>query len=200
MADDSVWVARLVAAARLGTQLDLAGEGSANPAEADEWDPGRTIPAAAVRAALLTKGLDPDPRGLRIRGANIIGSLDLEHATLPCTLTITDSRFNEPVLMQGLACRQLVLAGSHTPGLDLDGATITGDVFLDEEFTATGGVRALGVNIGGQLNLRGATLTNPDGYALNLNRSTITGDVFLTGGFTATGEVRALGANIGLLS
>ncbi len=113
MADDSVWVARLVAAARSGTQLELAGEGSANPAEADDWDPGRTIPAAAVRAALLTKGLDPDPRGLRIRGANIIGSLDLEHATLPCTLTITYSRFNEPVLMKGLTCRQLVLTSIH---------------------------------------------------------------------------------------
>ena len=30
MADDSVWVARLVAAARSGTQLDLAGSNDQN--------------------------------------------------------------------------------------------------------------------------------------------------------------------------
>ncbi|WP_232550256.1 hypothetical protein, partial [Propioniciclava soli] len=100
-------------------------------------------------------------------------------------------------MMEGLACRQLVLTGSHTPGLDLDGATITVGMFLTGGFTATGEVRALGANIGGQLNLRGATLTNPDGYALNLDQATITGHVFLDEESTATGEVRALGANIG---
>ena len=36
-------------------------------------------------------------------------------------------------------------------------------MFCREGFTATGEVRLVGAHIGGQLNLSGASLTNPDG-------------------------------------
>jgi type IV secretory pathway TrbD component len=41
-------------------------------------------------------------------------------------------------------------------------------MFCRAGFTATGEVNLLGANIGGMLDISGATLTNPDGYALDL--------------------------------
>ena len=54
-----------------------------------------------------------------------------------------------------------------------------------------------GAHIGGQLIFSGATLTNPDGYALNVNGLTVDQDMFCEEEFTATGEVNLVGAHIG---
>ena len=196
------WVKRLVAAIRAGESLDLTGSGSTDPSDADEWAETRTVPAEAIRAALLTRDLNPDPHGLRLSGANILGQLDLEYATVACRLDFARCRFTTALLMEGLNCPRLTLTGSHTPALDLDGAQITGTVFLDEGFTAEGGVRALGATIGGQLSLSGAKLTNPNGMALALDGAQITGDAFLDDGFTAEGRaslsyVKVTGALVG---
>jgi hypothetical protein len=61
---------------------------------------------------------------------------------------------------------------------------------------ATGEVRAVGATVGGQLNLKDATLSNNGGNALNLEGAEIKGDAFL-GRLHATGEVRADGATVG---
>ncbi|MFT4218280.1 MAG: hypothetical protein QM619_14000 [Micropruina sp.] len=191
------WVTKLVTAACTGKLLDLADGEDADPANADQWPDDRRVPADAIRTALLTPDLKPDPRGLRLWGADVTGALDLDYATLPCQLTLTHCRFNEPILMQGASLQALTLSGSHVRSLDLDGAHITGSVFLDQGFNATGQVRANGAHIEGLLGMRGATLTNPNGDALSLDGAHITTDVFLDQGFNATGQVRAIGAQIG---
>ena len=61
---------------------------------------------------------------------------------------------------------------------------------------ADGGVRAVGVRVTGQLDLREAKLRNGDGAALNLDGAEITGSVHARG-LEADGEVRALGVHIG---
>src|SRR5438034_1141020 len=71
-----------------------------------------------------------------------------------------------------------------------------GSVFVMRGFHEKGAVRALGAGIKGTLDCAGATLENPDGYALVLDGAEIAGGVFLTERFHATGEVRALGAQI----
>ncbi|QDP09782.1 hypothetical protein FNU77_08670 [Prescottella equi] len=73
---------------------------------------------------------------------------------------------------------QLALNGANlaNPGgeaLNLDGATVTGDVFAEEGFSVTGEVRAVGARVDGQLVLNGATLSNPGGFALSLSSSVI---------------------------
>jgi hypothetical protein len=60
----------------------------------------------------------------------------------------------------------------------------------------TGEVKALGLAIGSQLNLRGATLNNEGGNALSLDGADIKDAAFLQS-VTVIGEVRAPGATIG---
>jgi len=57
-------------------------------------------------------------------------------------------------------------------------------------FTAHGEVRLAGGRIGGQLNLSGASLTNPGGPALSANRLTVGHSMLCGAGFLARGEVR----------
>ncbi|WP_149442942.1 hypothetical protein [Mycolicibacterium sp. P9-22] len=107
---------------------------------------------------------------------------------------------------------QLTLSGAvldnpNTLGvLILDGAEICGDLWASEDhdhagnklapLRATGEVRALRVSIGGDLNLEGAEIVNPEGDAITLDNAQIGRHVFASG-FTANGTVRALGINIG---
>ncbi|MGZ6790394.1 MAG: hypothetical protein ACXVGQ_10765 [Mycobacteriaceae bacterium] len=158
------WVARLTAAARSGEVLDLtagiADPALLDPAQADSWPQERRIPASAIRATLRQPHLNP--HGLRIRGAYIAGGLDLEHITAPCPLHLTYSRLDKDANLTCAHFIELNLTNTYTPGVALDGAHITGDAVL-RELTATGEVRALDAQIGGELNLTNATLTNNDG-------------------------------------
>ena len=51
--------------------------------------------------------------------------------------------------------------------------------------------------IGGFLDLRGAQLRNPAGWALAAGGMAVEGGVFCDDGFTAVGEVRMVGARLG---
>ncbi|MCK8675820.1 hypothetical protein M1M07_32615, partial [Rhodococcus sp. HM1] len=72
--------------------------------------------------------------------------------------------------------------------------TVTGGLLADR-LIAEGTVRAAGANIG-EIQLNGATLTNPKGNALELSGATVTGGL-LADRLIAEGTVRAAGANIG---
>lgn len=190
------WTAKLTNAARTGRPLDLAGA-RADLSDADHWGSERKVPAEAIRATLLNPGLDPDPYGLTVRGADVTGVLELGFSRLPCRLALQHCRFVEPVIMQQIVVPALSFSGSRLNGLDLDNAQIDGDVHLDDGFTADGTVRALRAQIGGQLNLSRGTVRSLGGAAaLALDGAVIAGGLFLVG-FTASGEVRALGAQIG---
>jgi len=185
-------------AARAGQVLDLApgvADADLNPPGGATWPPERQVPAAVLREVLLDADLKPDPRGLHVRGTFVTGTLDLDHATLPCPLALTRSHFERPATLRSATLPHLDLGGSHLPGLDLDGAHVDGSVLL-RGLTATGQVRAIGAHIGGELVVQDATLTSKGRRALKLNRARVDGTAVLSG-LTATGEVRAPGAHIG---
>ena len=91
----------------------------------------------------------------------------------------------------------LGLQGCQIADLKGDGIKVNGGVFLRNGFAATGEVRLLGAEIGGDLDCSGGLFSNTDGDALNADRVKVTGSVFLRDGFAATDEVRLLGAEIG---
>ena len=69
------------------------------PDQGATWDIGRQI-RAALLAELLTGTSAPEgqpPRAMKLRGARITGSLDLEASTLACPLLLQDCYFDEPV-------------------------------------------------------------------------------------------------------
>ncbi|ANZ36866.1 hypothetical protein BBK82_13070 [Lentzea guizhouensis] len=115
---------------------------------------------------------------IRLLGADIGGQLDLDRATITNT------------------------AG---PVLDAEGIRAGGHMFLrDVHFTGTGengAIRLLGADIGGQLDLDRATITNTAGPALVADGIRSDNTMFLRDvHFTGTGEngaIRLLGADIG---
>jgi hypothetical protein len=177
---------------------DFAMIGSACPESAQ---PENTVRADFV-AFLAMGGDDNAPvhhRGVCLQGAWIDGELSLSSASLPFDISLNRCRWAGA----GLNLRDaeingsLFLSGSQTQGLTLDGAVVKGDVFLNDGFKASGEVRMLGVQVGGDLDCSGAQLDGQSGDALSLDRAMVKGGVFLSDGFKASGEVRMLGAQVG---
>jgi hypothetical protein len=205
---------RILAVATAGELADLT----------DLADEERIVDSEFLRDVCLGRRASVDPRGLRICGATIDGSLDLSSCTVPFPLSFEATAFAaaptfESARLRGLAlnrsavmgslilrnarvdgdlrCRGATLANKGSVALVADGAEITGGVFLDGGFEATGDVRLPGARIGGQFSCERATLANEKGVALTVDQAEIIGGVFLVGGFEAKGEVRLLGARIG---
>jgi hypothetical protein len=92
-----------------------------------------------------------------------------------------------------LSCRGAQLQGADVCGdaLRLDGMTVSGDVYLDKEFTAVDTVRLNGSNIAGTLRFGRARLKRPGGDrpALLADGMKVGGDVYLDDGFTAAGTL-----------
>jgi hypothetical protein len=95
--------------------------------------------------------------------------------------------------------RQLRLSDVHLNAtgvaLDVDGASIGGDLFMWEGFTSQGTIRMVGTEIRGNLNCTGATLTSTKD-ALCAAGARIDGEVYLNSGFSSQGTVSAVGAEI----
>jgi hypothetical protein len=173
---------------------DAAADDSAQGAG---WDAERTV-AAALLAELLTDAEGPRrPRALRLAGARIVGRLNLGATELVCPLLLWGCWFAEPVVLDEAQAPAVRLPSCHLPGLAAEQLTTRGNLELSDGFTATGEVNLSGAHIGGQVDLRGATLTNPEGYALIADRITVDHNMFCGDGFTARGEVSLLGADIG---
>jgi hypothetical protein len=168
-----------------------------DPAHGAGWDAQRTIPATLL-AELLTNTEGPRrPRALRLAGARIIGQLDLEAAELVCELLLGGCWFAEPVILDQAQALSLQLPASQLPGLSADRLATRGSLQLGSGFAATGEIRLRGAHIGGQLDLGGATLTNPDRHALSADELTVDHSMHCTDGFTARGMLNLVGAHIG---
>jgi adhesin HecA-like repeat protein len=154
-----------------------------------------------VDATLLVELLTtPQPngarRGVRVRGAAIVGILDLEAAVLLCPLRLEGCEFAAPISLleaqapavRFLSCELVSLEAAQlrTRGtFSLAGSRIQGEVSLP------------GARIGGELDFEGATLTNNSGQAINAWGLRVDQHMLFRGGFVATGEIALPGAHIG---
>jgi hypothetical protein len=162
-------------------------------------DPSSTIRAGLIRFLALG-GDDENPvheYGVRISGGWIDGAFDLDSLCTPTPLSLVKSNISEPITIRDAALIFLEMSGSKIGSFKADHTTVSGSVFLDEGFSATGEVRMLGVTIGGNLQCSGGTFLCVDRSSLNADRAKIAGNVFLDEGFSAAGTVRMLGVKIG---
>jgi carbonic anhydrase/acetyltransferase-like protein (isoleucine patch superfamily) len=97
----------------------------------------------------------------------------------------------------------LVLSGAHIKGeggsaLLAGGASVAGDILLDDGFVAEGQIRLVQAKVGADLDCGGATISAPDNDEAVLlgDGAEIHGSVLLTDGFAATGAVRFVAAEI----
>lgn len=169
-----------------------------SPGRPDPADPAAPRIRAALLAHLVTGGCDHAPVsavGVRLIGAVITGPLTLSFAEARGETDLRACHFTDPITARRARLVQLVLSGSHVPGLLAEGARIEGSAFL-LGLTATGRISFATAEIGGQLALHGADITS-----LTAQGARIGASVYLrasdTAAFTAVGEISLSGAEIG---
>ena len=195
-----------------GEWFDLAaGDEAVDEAAMRSWGESRACEATVIRDILRGRlAVDPDPHGLRLRGARITGRLDLENLTTDVNLELKDCLLEEGVLARNAHLASVDLTGcqiEHPVEPPLDGAFLTCSALgLDKARVighADGGaVLLLGAHIGGQLSCDGANMRNDSGCALNADSLQVGLGMLLRRGFTANGAgergaVRLTGAHIG---
>jgi hypothetical protein len=193
---------RLCQAAAKGRLLDLRVRQAAedHPAQGPGWGPERQI-RSQVFFQLLSGWGDLDkafgtPMAVRVRGAQVVGRLNLGGLTLRCPMELYECYLGGRLDLAKSRAAGISLRGSHL-ACRLSARQLRLDHNLNlERLDCRGGVRLPGAYISGQLNCGGAALTNEAGRALHADGLTVDGDLFLR---TAkiTGEVRLPGAHIG---
>ena len=187
----------LVDHVRRGKWLDLAGDEAVDEASMRSWGESRTCRAWVIRDILRGRLVaDPDPHGLRLRGARISGRLDLENLNTDVSLELNDCFLEEGVLAKDAHLTRLGLAGcqiEHATEPPFDAERLTCGVLALNgariiSHTKHGAVRLSGAHIGGQLDCAGAELRNDSGPALAADGLQVGQDMYLSGGFTATGS------------
>lgn len=184
---------------------DDNGDPRNNPRDADNWGPKRQIRAELVGWLCMDQDARKQVhcRGIQVYGADITGPLDLPFVGIPFQLALRHCRLRKAVNLRRAEMSQLDLQGSLVPEIGADGVIVKNQVFLRNGFAATGAVRLLGAQIGGNLDCADGTFTNPpqkdvdgSGTALHADGINVKGDVNFRGRFSASGEVRLIGAQI----
>ena len=188
-------------AAATGTLVDLrVGDSKLDsPEKWAEWGTERTVRAEVVADLLIGDGEAASVaiRGVRLRGARIVGDLNLEAATLRCPLALLDCSFASAITLDEATAVSVRLSGSHVPTVRARQLRTRGDLRLDEGFSVSGGVELAAAHIGGVLACTGGQFSNPIGSALIADGLTVDQDMVCSEGFSAIGEVRLIGAHIG---
>ncbi|MEV0559110.1 oxidoreductase [Streptomyces sp. NPDC050597] len=183
-----------------GEKLDLR---VGNPQEdrlenSERWGPERVVRGSAL-TWLLLDGAVAEPGhvpALRLDGARVDGSLELDYAEIPYRVTMDGCDFRDRVTLYSARTRQFSLKRCrlvrfYAANASVDGALKIHDSQLD------GLLNLDGTHITGILNLDGSWLTNSDGPALTANRLQVDDDIRMGDGFTAKGEVILRGAHAG---
>lgn len=162
----------------------------------------REIRAEVVRDVLLGRiGDRPDPRGLRLRGAVVLGPLDLDGMRTAVRLRMRGCRFAEGMLLRGASLPLLDLGGSTVTGLLADDAVVDGSALLWQKFTGLGPISLVGARVGGKLDLSTARLDGQGGVAMVADRITVGSDLVLDDvvatGAAAAGTIQLVGAHVG---
>ncbi|MEV0905746.1 oxidoreductase [Streptomyces hokutonensis] len=168
-----------------------------DPAEGAGWGPERTLRAAVVTA--LARGANAAPPGavtaLRVAGARITGQLDLAEAEIGHLLRFEGCWFEEAPNLFGAATRTIGIVGCQVPGMNASLASIEGTLDLKRSIL-NGRLSLLRARIAGELQMGGAVLSDPDGWALFAGGLVMEGGVFCRHEFTAHGGIRLLGAHL----
>ena len=144
--------------------------------------PERTVRAELVRFCML--GGPDAPRlhekGLRLSGAWITGTLDLEGCKLPGDVGLVDCRFEAPPILRSAEVGTVYLDGSSLPGIVAERVHARGSLYL-RAVQVEGTILLAGARIGGEVVLDGAVLSAPGRLALDAPDIVMRGDVLLRG-------------------
>jgi hypothetical protein len=169
-----------------------------------DWGPERQIPAEFLLDVLTGRtAVQLHSRGLRIRGARVVGDLDWDWQRLPVPLELVDCVLDSPINLDHAQVAGLSLIGCRLPGLSAEqltcastlklvGSVITGTVKL-RDAVISGAVLASGAVIRGQVDEVDRAGVR---VAMLATRMQVTGALVLDG-FSAEGALLLSGARIG---
>jgi cytoskeletal protein CcmA (bactofilin family) len=168
---------------------------------------GGRLDAEVLRGVCLAT--EPmDPRGLLIRGAEIVGTLDLSGVKMAVPLRFDDCTFAETLCADGARLHDLtvtncrLLGGLRANGvdiehdLDLSGSLVRGAISTAASMSKRSAIWLCEAAIGGRLLCVGTRVEADGERAIQADRFRVRGTVRFVGGFVALGEVRLLGARI----
>jgi hypothetical protein len=192
---------KLLMAATAGTFIDLrVGDTEVDDvARGINWGTGRHVRAGLLVEMLTETGCAAGKvlRSIKLRGARITGTLDLEATSLICPLQLLDCYFDEPVNLDEATARTIRLPGCRLPGFTAKQLVTTGNLELNDGFTADGPVSLADARVGGALNLSGGRFMNHAGDALNADGIAVEQGMFCMDGFIADGRVNLWSAHVG---
>lgn len=179
--------------------VDAAHEGSVLTCD------GKTrIRAELIRELLLGRRGELDPRGIRLRKAKVVGTLDLDYVTANVGLDLVDCAVEERMTLSHAVLPRLVLTKSHIAGLNAEGIRVSGDLILiDATVTGAGTTGAIRLRDAhtSTLAMEGLEARNDSGPALHADRLRVDSIMFFGGaklfGAGERSAVRLLGAQVG---
>ncbi|MYT73536.1 MULTISPECIES: oxidoreductase [unclassified Streptomyces] len=167
-----------------------------------------SIRAECITALLLGAGPEPGPGGrpaLRLSGASITGTLDLQFADIPVPVVLTDCHFAEAPVVRGTQFRELAFTDCALPGLIADTAQVQGRLVLSR-CRLSGPLVLTRTEIQGDLDLTHSVISAPGREAISAvglnthgdllcSHLTVHGSTRVTGG-CVTGEFDLEGAHL----
>lgn len=156
----------------------ILGDGSL-PVEGEDRAT-RTIRADILRFFVLGGAASDDgaPMGLELKGAVITGNLNLNFAQAHGATRLENCRFKRRIFARQTRFELLNLSGSVFPGINAQGASVTGNVIL-KGCVSDAKVSFSGAQVGRQFLATGAQLNSEEDFALNLQGAIVNGPVFL---------------------
>jgi hypothetical protein len=172
-----------------GERRVLTESPSGEPVDLGDLSDGQRVVSADVirRLCVGAEAKEVDPRGVHVRGARIVGPLDLSYCTVLHPLRFERTIFEAVPDLSGARLAALWITGCSLPGLIGDGIRLDDLRLIASD--VHGELRLLNAKIGGHLDCSGATFSNEGGYALFAEGAEINGGVSLREGFRATGAV-----------
>jgi uncharacterized protein YjbI with pentapeptide repeats len=162
------------------------------------------IRAGLIRELLLGRRGEPDPRGVRLVNAQLVGTLDLAHVTATVGLSLIDCVVAERIALTAATLPWLILRGCRLGGVHASVLRVSGDVDLSgSTFTGStedGALRLRDAHLGG-IDLDDTHVRGGPGPALSADRLTVDSIMRMCRArLTGRGEqgaVRMHGAHIG---
>ncbi|RSN69991.1 MULTISPECIES: hypothetical protein [Actinomadura] len=187
---------RVWRAFRTGAKVDFSRDGD-DAADGAAWGPERTVRAWVLRKLLLRPPENGEVAALRVSGARITGTLDLQYATVEHPIRLWACHFEEVPNLYASHLTQLNLSRSFLPGLFAATMHVSG-VLRMTECRVPGRMSLGGIRVARALFLERARLGTPganQGEILHLNHSVLEDDVWAPG-LEAHGEIQLNSASV----
>lgn len=135
------------------------------------------IRADLVRYLLLTHPLHD--KGVRLRGAWIVGALDLQGCDCARDISLTACHLNEPLNLINASLRGLHVSSSRLNGVSADNASFSGSVYFRSGTHINGEVSLSGTQINGDLQICDAVIESRTQDAVFAPSLRVQGSMFL---------------------